>query len=109
MAGDTKRKDDLFELVRNGDTQQVIVRINLEPKLVERRDENERTPLHWAASSGRKEIAQFLLDRGSPADAADDAGWTPLIIASSAGHEAVVRLLLGAGAAIDFRTDQGTR
>jgi 26S proteasome non-ATPase regulatory subunit 10 len=42
---------------------------------------DERTPLHWAASSGSIEIVQFLIDQGAEVDKTDASGWTPLHIA----------------------------
>jgi 26S proteasome non-ATPase regulatory subunit 10 len=70
-------------------------------------DMDERTALHWAASSGSFEIVQFLIDQGAEADKADASGWTPLHIAVSAGHENVVRELIGAGADINRTNDKG--
>jgi len=43
--------------------------------------QDERTPLHWAASSGSLEITQFLINQGAEVDKLDGAGWTPLHIA----------------------------
>ena len=70
------------------------------------RDENGRSVLHWAASSGQKQLVQWLIEHNVEIDALDDSRWTPLIIASSAGHEAVVKLLLSAGANVNKCTDQ---
>jgi hypothetical protein len=43
--------------------------------------QDERTPLHWAASSGSLDIVQFLIDHGAEVDKADGMRWTPLHIA----------------------------
>lgn len=42
------------------------------------RDSDGRTPLHLAASDGRLDIAQMLIEHGSGVNAVDDAGLTPL-------------------------------
>jgi len=42
---------------------------------------DERTALHWAASSGSIEIVQFLIDQGAEVDKTDASEWTPLHVA----------------------------
>lgn len=59
------------------------------------KDEDERTPLHWAASVGAVDVVAFLVDEAHVrVNVQDDAGWTPLMSATSAGHVSVVSLLL---------------
>ncbi|KAH6982589.1 ankyrin repeat-containing domain protein [Ilyonectria destructans] len=62
-------------------------------------DKDQRTPLHWAAQTGRIYASKLLLDTGHvDLNRRDVAGWTPLRWAAEKGHEAVVRLLLEKGA-----------
>lgn len=99
---------DLCELARKGDTQQLVVRISEDNRLIRIKDYNGRTVLHWAASGGHKDLVQRLLEfPGVEVNDRDDCKWTPLVIAASAGHEAVVRLLIGAGADVNSCTEQG--
>jgi len=70
-------------------------------------DVDGRTALHWAASSGAVDIAQFLIDQKAEVDKKDSSGWTPLHIAVSAGHEDIVRDLVGAGADVNQTNDKG--
>jgi len=76
-------------------------------KLVNAVDVDDRTPLHWAASSGSIDIARFLIDQKAEVDKTDSSGWTPLHIAVSAGHENVVQELIGAGADVNRKNDKG--
>lgn len=81
--------------------------INEDPKLVNAVDVDERTPLHWAASSGSLDITRYLIDQKADIDKPDGSGWTALHIASSAGHEEIVRELVGAGADVNRKNDKG--
>ncbi|KAG1700348.1 hypothetical protein DVH05_012149 [Phytophthora capsici] len=77
--------------------------INLDVK-----DEDERTPLHWACALGQLEVAEFLLEHAKAAvNVQDDAGWTPLMSAASAGHGEIVRLLLSKGADSNLPNENG--
>ncbi|KAF9460343.1 ankyrin repeat-containing domain protein [Collybia nuda] len=72
-----------------------------DPKVINSLDVDERTPLHWTASSGSIDIARFLIDQKAEVDKPDNSGWTPLHIAVSAGHEEIVQELIGAGADVN--------
>ncbi|KAJ7671446.1 ankyrin repeat-containing domain protein [Mycena polygramma] len=51
------------------------------PRLINALDADERTALHWAASSGSVDITRFLIDKKAEVDLVDNSGWTPLHIA----------------------------
>ncbi len=56
-------------------------------------DEYGKTPLHNAAWSGHKDVAELLLSRGADAEAQDKKGSTPLDEAIRRGHKEIVQLL----------------
>lgn len=60
-------------------------------------DSYGRTPLSWAAESGREAVVKLLLDKGAELETKSNTGWTPLSWAAWSGHEAVVKLLLDTG------------
>jgi len=62
------------------------------------RDENGRTPLHYAAEKGNTKIAHLLLEHGALLDDPDQHGKTPLDLAENAGKLDVVSFLHGYGA-----------
>ena len=67
-------------------------------------DENENTPLHFAASEGHLEVARMLLDRKADVDSLNGEGLTPLHRASIGRREGcldIVRLLLYHGANVN--------
>ncbi|KNE66968.1 hypothetical protein AMAG_11441 [Allomyces macrogynus ATCC 38327] len=75
--------------------------------ILSKRDENDRTSLHWACSGSRPEVAEWLLKDGADANAADDSGWTPLIIAASVGSAPLVNLLVAHGADVNRQNETG--
>ncbi|KAF6759832.1 ankyrin repeat protein [Ephemerocybe angulata] len=75
--------------------------VSEDPKLVNSIDVDERTPMHWAASSGALDIVRFLIDQKADVDRPDGTNWTPLHIAVSAGHTEIVQELVGAGANVN--------
>ncbi|KAG8435238.1 hypothetical protein GDO86_013259 [Hymenochirus boettgeri] len=89
---------ELFEACRNGDVERV--RKLLRGENVNSRDTAGRksTPLHFAAGFGRKDVVEYLLQRGANVHACDDGGLIPLHNACSFGHAEVVNLLLRHGA-----------
>ncbi|KAF2486797.1 ankyrin repeat-containing domain protein [Neohortaea acidophila] len=94
---------------REGQTQKVDSLLHAEPRLVSRRDDDDRLPLHWASSYNRLPIVELLSEhRGFDVDAQDGAGWTALMIASSLkdGDE-LVDLLLNKSADVDVKTNGG--
>lgn len=60
--------------------------------------EQRRTPLHWAAERGYKDVANALLLAGAPVNVYDGDHKTPLHLAAAGGHDGCVELLLSNGA-----------
>ncbi|KIK58084.1 hypothetical protein GYMLUDRAFT_171698 [Collybiopsis luxurians FD-317 M1] len=70
--------------------------------------QDERTPLHWAASSGSLEIVRYLLDQKAEVDKVDGSGWSALHIAAvSAGNDDIVEELVGSGADVNMKNSKG--
>jgi hypothetical protein len=62
------------------------------------------TPLHGAASNGRKEIVELLLAKGADVNAKNEYGWTPLHWAAEYGRKEIVELLIDEGADVNAKT-----
>ncbi|MCO5597637.1 hypothetical protein L7F22_051718 [Adiantum nelumboides] len=75
------------------------------------RNDDSRTPLHVAASSGQAEIVRFLCGISDPShsivNVGDEEGWTALHSAVSSGHLSIVEILLQAGADVSSVTNGG--
>jgi len=65
------------------------------------RDALGRTPLHYAAARGRREVVCLLLQRKADPNAIDEARATALHRAAARGHEVIVSLLVRGSAAVD--------
>ena len=65
------------------------------------------TPLSYAASNGKTEVAGYLLDIGANINALSPNGTTALMMAVRGGHSETVDLLLGKGADVNLRNQNG--
>lgn len=85
--------------------RQVEHLLDNDQKLAAKRDDDDRLPLHWAASYNRLPIVEILLGvKGSDVDAQDGIGWTALMMAASLRDgEDMVELLLNKGADADMK------
>ena len=68
---------------------------------VNAQDNNNETPLHYAAFAGRAAIAATLLAAGADVNAAGSVGQTPLHYAAFADRTAIAATLLAAGANVN--------
>lgn len=84
MATEEPSKFAIHEAARDGRTSVVESLLAANPKLAERRDDDERLPIHWAVSYGHLDIAILLANtKNFDPDVQDGSGWTPLMIAAS--------------------------
>ncbi len=72
----------LLEVAKSGNIQEVNSLIS-EGAKVNVKDQDNKTPLHWAAEKGHKEVVEALLDKGANVDAEDENGDTPLDLATT--------------------------
>lgn len=79
------------------------------PKMdLSERDEQDVTPLHWAAINAQMATCRWLLDEGADVDAiGGDLRATPLQWAARNGHLYVIQLLLSRGADPNIADAQG--
>ncbi|XWX02319.1 hypothetical protein V2A60_010356 [Cordyceps javanica] len=84
---------------KNGHVGVVKLLLQTQRVNVNAADNHGKTPLSWAAWSGKVAVVRLLLEAGAFVESKDSNGQTPLSFAAGNGHEAVVRALLQTGRA----------
>jgi hypothetical protein len=99
---------DIHDAAREGDAAALSAILENSPALVDARDENGRTPLHWACRGNHAEVAEHLVAVGADVNAADDSGVTPLHSVAFRGNVELCRLFIEKGADINATIVGGT-
>jgi len=98
---------EVFELLRKGDLPAVKALIEKSPELLDARDRNGDTLLHYAAQGGNAELIRYLIDKGAKLDLAGARKQTPLHIGAAYDRGEAVAALIERKAALDARDDYG--
>ena len=87
----------ICEAAKRGDLDEVA-RLLQEGAGIERKTDDESTPLILAASNGHLAVVQFLVQQGADKEASNSYGRTPLNYAAIRGRLDVVQYLIQQGA-----------
>ncbi len=98
---------EIHKAAREGDLAKVKELAGKDPRLLQAKDENGRTPLHWAARGVHFEVIQYLVNEGSAIEATDAAGTMPLHSVASRGHLEACKWLVEKGAPVDVKNSEG--
>ena len=98
---------EIYDAAGVGNLAKVQALLKSNPDLVSSKDNQYRTPLHYAADSGQKAVAELLLANGADVNAKDKNGWTPLHWAAERGHKNVAQLLLASKADVNAKNSTG--
>ena len=60
---------------------------------IDKKDQNGRTALSWAAGYGYLDVVQFLLSEGADVRTVNNGGWTPMSFAKAYNHMDVIQEL----------------
>jgi hypothetical protein len=64
-------------------------------------------PIHYAATNGHLEIAQFLMANGAQVNALSPSETTPLMMSVMSGNDQLIKYLLDNGADLRMRNHEG--
>ena len=100
----------ITKATKNGNTAAVKEMLEQDPLLINARDKDDSTPLHYAAWKGHVEIARTLLRLGADVNAQNrNTHWgnTPLHAAAHANNRAIAEILISHGAEVNARDLNG--
>ncbi|QWE15728.1 ankyrin repeat domain-containing protein [Polynucleobacter sp. AP-Nino-20-G2] len=100
---------------KSGETPLMMASIEGELPLVEtlvltkKADVNKTgwAPLHYACTTGKLDVAKFLIANGAMVNALSPSDTTPLMMAVSSGNELLIKYLLDNGADLRMRNHEG--
>jgi ankyrin repeat protein/tetratricopeptide (TPR) repeat protein len=95
----------LFTSIRNDDLTEVKKQIDADPVLLTTTDDNEMTPLMYAAYYGVAPVVEYLIGRGADVNYRRSNGDTPLHFAANFNHAGIVELLIESGADVNAQTN----
>ena len=95
---------DVFEALRKGDIQAVKALVENSPEVLESRDRDGLTLLHYAAFGGDAGLINYLVDKGAKLEPANSQE-TPLHLAAQNDRSEAVAALIKKGAPLETRDD----
>lgn len=93
--------DDIHELARKGDVDGVKALIAKDPQLVNAKDKDGRTPLHWACRGVHLDVVKLLVEKGADVNAEDNNKIVPLHSLATRNNAPAIAVLLDNGAEVD--------
>jgi ankyrin repeat protein len=101
---------EIHQAIREGKLKKLQALLKDNPDLISSRDDPSfggGTPLHVAAYSGRKDVAEYLLANAAVVNARDDSGRTPLHSAAVDDEKDTAELLIANKADVNARDNAG--
>jgi ankyrin repeat protein len=97
----------LHKAVVRGEVTRIKDMLGRNSGLVNARDNDGYTPLHYAVLHGHRDLVMLLLSRGADVNAQDNKGITPLHMAVDRVYKDIARSLITSGANVLARTKGG--
>ena len=105
MIGSNKPQINIFQAIKNGDLAAVKSVMAKNPDVINETNEDNETPLHFAAKYGHTVIAQTIIDAGANLDAFDICNYTPLLAACENNKTQTALSLINAHADVNLEND----
>jgi ankyrin repeat protein len=101
------RADTFFEAAARGNMGMVKSMLKGSPALVKTVDKDGATALHYAAATGKRTAAEFLLANGADVNARKKDGVTPLHVAAALGQKDIAEFLIYKKASVNATDNKG--
>jgi glyoxylase-like metal-dependent hydrolase (beta-lactamase superfamily II) len=98
---------DINQAATQGDLEQVKAWVEKDPQLVNFKDENGRTALHWASRGVHLDVLKYLVENSANVNATDNDGVTALHSLSYRDHTEAMEILIQQGANVEFKEING--
>ena len=98
--------EDIFAAAIVGHTDKVAAFLKQDPKLLNARDGDGKTALHWAALYGQTKVMELLLANKADVNSLDEDGFTPLHWAATFNQSDAVKLLLANKANMNIKVQK---
>lgn len=95
--------DDIHEFAQKGNLESVKALIEKDPELVNAKDKDGRTPLHWACRGVHLEVVKFLVEKGADVNAEDSSKIVPLHSLATRNSAKAIAVLAAKGANVDTK------
>ncbi|KAG4086376.1 acyl CoA binding protein-domain-containing protein [Neocallimastix lanati (nom. inval.)] len=99
--------NEIFFLSSEGNIEKVKELILKQPNLINKKDENGLSLLHWACDRGQMNMIQFLIDQGININEKDNEGETPLSYSLLCENYDISKYLISNGADITLTNNEG--
>ena len=96
---------EVFDALRKRDIQAVKALIEKSPSVLDSRDGDGMTPLHYAAIGGDAAFIHYLVDKGANLELRDSRAQTPLHMAAMNDRKEAAEALIKRGADLEKRDD----
>jgi ankyrin repeat protein len=99
--------ENFLETTKIGDLAQLKIILEEQPILVNAKDEDGWTLLHYASYAGIKEVVEYLMEKGAEVNTEARIGaWTPFFLSSLKGHREIAEWLIENGAKTDIQDNK---
>jgi len=93
--------DNIHELAQSGDLEGLKAAIEQNPDLVNAKDKDGRTPLHWACRGVHLDAVKYLVENGADVNAEDSNKVVPLHSLATRNSAEAMEILIAQGANVD--------